>query len=317
MSLIIRPATPNDTAAMADLLGQIIAIGGTTAHTSPVDANTIQKWMDHAPSQSAWHVAESPDGAIMGFQFIEPHPDLPADTGDIATFVRVGATGQSIGRQLFVATRQAAVLLGYFALVAVIRADNTSGLAYYSARGFADIDRLENQTLGDGQVVDKIVKRHALIDIRPAVPIDANDMGEMLGLILRAQNSPRPCDPNHILTHYITHPDSLACTVAKQAGRIIGFQSLRFAVPDNAYGVTPGWGIIGSYVHPEFAGQGVGKLMFTATRAAALSAGLPAIDATIGAENSGGQAYYRAMGFQDYRATDTAVCKRYDLPALS
>lgn len=162
MSLTIRPATPIDTAAMAELLAQIIVIGGTTAHTGPVDASIIQGWMARAPSQSAWHVAQSPDGAIMGFQFFEPHPDLPADTGDIATFVRVGATGQGIGRQLFAASRQAAIALGYAALVAVIRADNIGGLAYYSARGFVDIDRLENQTLADGLIVDKIVTRHAL-----------------------------------------------------------------------------------------------------------------------------------------------------------
>ena len=37
MSLEIRPATPQDAGAMAKLINEIIAIGGTTAHAKPFD----------------------------------------------------------------------------------------------------------------------------------------------------------------------------------------------------------------------------------------------------------------------------------------
>jgi len=167
MPLTIRPATRDDTAAMAELLNEIIIIGGTTAHTDPVDANTLLGWMTRYSGQSAWHVAISERGELMGFQFLEPHPELPADTADIASFVRAGATGLGIGGQLFPASRAAAQVLGYAALVAVIRADNVGGLAYYSRQGFQDIDRLADVTMGNGQVVDKLVKR---FDLTPPTP---------------------------------------------------------------------------------------------------------------------------------------------------
>ncbi|MCG6903691.1 MAG: GNAT family N-acetyltransferase [Rhodobacter sp.] len=147
---------------MAGLLNDIIRIGGTTAHTDPVDAKTLLKWMAAWPGRSNWHVAVAEDGALMGFQFAEPHPLLSADTADVATFVRVGATGRGIGSQLFAATRSATLALGYAAMVAVIRADNTGGLAYYRGRGFREIDRLRGVTLGNGLVVDKIVARFDL-----------------------------------------------------------------------------------------------------------------------------------------------------------
>ncbi|WP_432377124.1 hypothetical protein [Agrobacterium rosae] len=51
--------------------------------------------------------------------------------------------------------------------------------------------------------------------------------------------------------------------------------------------------------------------MFRATLVAAKAAGLENIDASIGADNSLGQAYYEAMGFRTYRTPEGLVCKVY------
>ncbi len=162
MSLTIRPATADDCAEMATLLNEIIEIGGPTAHTTPVDADTLIGWMGKWAGRNAWHVACDADGRIMGFQFIEPNPKLPSCTADIATFARVGATGQGIGQKLFIATRAAAKGLGYTSITAVIRADNTGGLAYYTKMGFTDHDVDRAVALKDGTPVDRILKRLAL-----------------------------------------------------------------------------------------------------------------------------------------------------------
>jgi hypothetical protein len=37
------------------------------------------------------------------------------------------------------------------------------------------------------------------------------------------------------------------------------------------------------------------------------------IDATIGKSNTGGLAYYEAMGFRTHRETKTAICKKFTL----
>ncbi|MEX3316148.1 N-acetyltransferase family protein [Sulfitobacter sp. PS-8MA] len=156
----IRRAGTLDTRAMAELLNAIIAKGGTTAMTAPVTPRELQGWM--AAPDSAWHLAEDSSGSLKGFQYIEPHPDLPEGGVDVATFVRLGETGLGIGSALFEQTKQAARALGYRHIHAIIRADNAGGLAYYQSRGFEDFKRLPNSKLADGSRVDRIWKRFEL-----------------------------------------------------------------------------------------------------------------------------------------------------------
>ncbi|WP_146590330.1 GNAT family N-acetyltransferase [Puniceibacterium confluentis] len=153
----VRRAGRLDTRDMADLLNQIILKGGSTALTSPVSAADLAAWMQSAPEHSAWHVAEDENGRILGFQYIEPHPDLPPDTCDIASYVRPGETGIGIGSALFAATSAAARTLGYRAIIAVIRQDNAGGLAYYQSRGFEDW-----RDWPDAPVAPRICKRFDL-----------------------------------------------------------------------------------------------------------------------------------------------------------
>ena len=156
----IRKAGPLDAANIAVLLNEIIAKGGTTAMVRPVLNKEIRKWMTQ--SNAVWHLAENDAGTVLGFQWIEPHPDLPDDATDIASFVKLGQTGLGIGTALFEATVKAARSLGYRKIDAIIRADNLGGLAYYQSRGFETIRLVADTELEDGTRVDKIWKRFNL-----------------------------------------------------------------------------------------------------------------------------------------------------------
>lgn len=156
----VRPAGTLDTRAMAQLLNEIVAIGGTTAISKPVTGDDLVHWMDKP--RSAWFVAEDDGGDLMGFQWINEIDSLPPEAASIATFARVGKTGLGIGSALFRASCAAARTLGYTWINADIRADNTGGLAYYQSRGFEDYGRKTSVTLSDGSVVDKILKRYNL-----------------------------------------------------------------------------------------------------------------------------------------------------------
>lgn len=161
MTLHIRPAGPLDAGPMADLLNEIIRIGGTTAITTELTGDGLRDWMRGARG-GVWHLAEDEQGTIMGFQWIEESDALPVDATSIATFARAGATGLGIGSALFDRTRQAAADAGYKWICAKIRADNTGGLAYYRSRGFEDYGRVRDVTLSDGTVVDQILTRFDL-----------------------------------------------------------------------------------------------------------------------------------------------------------
>jgi len=158
----VRPAVPADVPQMSELLNQIIAAGETTALQTPVTADNLLKWMDKFKGRNAWNIARDDSGRVMGFQYVEPHVDLPDDAGDIATYVRIGAIQLGIGSKLFEASKHAAKNLGYVWLNATIRADNSGGLAYYSSRGFQTWTTDENTPLSDGTIVTKISKRYDL-----------------------------------------------------------------------------------------------------------------------------------------------------------
>ncbi|WP_078059421.1 GNAT family N-acetyltransferase [Tropicimonas marinistellae] len=150
--------------------------------------------------------------------------------------------------------------------------------------------------------------------IRPATADDAAGASRMLQALAAAGKRSRPSDPDFVLETYICAPDRVECLVAvDEDGTILGLQSLARARPGNPYGVAEGWGIIGTHVSPRAARKGCGKALFAVTREAALAAGLVAIDASIGADNADGLAYYAAMGFETYRTPEGKICKRLAL----
>lgn len=155
--------------------------------------------------------------------------------------------------------------------------------------------------------------------IRRATPDDVDGMVAVLKALTAAGLRTRPDDPEFTLSNYVQPPNGVLCSVAVHDGTVRGLQSLTRAMNDNAWGVTPGWGIIGTHISPDAARSGIGKALFTATKKAAREAGLAHIDATIGVTNTGGLAYYDAMGFRTYRKMDGAICKVFDLepPASS
>lgn len=158
----VRNAGPMDASAMADLLNAIIAKGGTTAHTTPVDRNTLITFMQAYPGKSAWLIAEDDTGTLLGFQLLEPHDKLPPEACDIGTFTALGHAQMGIGSALFEHSCSAARTLGFRWINATIRADNTGGLAYYQSRGFEDYKLDHNISLDDGTLVDKVSKRFDL-----------------------------------------------------------------------------------------------------------------------------------------------------------
>ena len=152
--------------------------------------------------------------------------------------------------------------------------------------------------------------------VRQAVMSDASEIGVFLGQLASLGKRVSPSDPNFVRTHYIEHSDNIQCVVAEDVdGTILGLQVLKVATEGNPYGVTVGWGIIGTHVKPDAARRGVGKTLFVATRKAAVDAGIKKIDATIAATNSAGLSYYNAVGFHTYKTPEGKVCKCFEIIA--
>jgi L-amino acid N-acyltransferase YncA len=164
MTVNTRPAQPKDAPDMCAILNAIIAIGGTTAYEDPFTPATMTANYIAAPQLIRCTVALI-DDLPVGFQALwhpDHHTTLPAGWAFIASFVKPDLTGQGIGRALFAATAKAARTAGIRTIDATIRADNRSGLTFYSAMGFRDYDVISAVPLKDGTPIDRIRKRFDL-----------------------------------------------------------------------------------------------------------------------------------------------------------
>jgi L-amino acid N-acyltransferase YncA len=163
MELHVRATVRADASALADLLNEIIAAGGTTAYETPFTPETFADAHIDGPAVITSMIAEDGDGSPMGFQILLASDKLAPGWGDIGTFARRGSTARGIGSALFAATKAAAIAVGLKAINATIRADNTGGLAFYARMGFVDYAVMRAVPLADGTPVDRISRRYDLI----------------------------------------------------------------------------------------------------------------------------------------------------------
>lgn len=156
--MIIRPATPQDAAAMSDLQNRIIRIGGTTAHQVEHDAAYIDAHYISGPGVICCHLAED-DSGLIGFQSMGRHAGLPENWGDIGSYVNPDRQRTGAGAALFATTLAVARQKRVVVINATIRGDNVPGLGYYSRRGFVDYAYDPEYQLKDGRRVGRISKR--------------------------------------------------------------------------------------------------------------------------------------------------------------
>lgn len=161
MGVLIRSAIMSDAPAICDVINPLIERGGTTANETPWTVAYAEKLLSGFGPRDFCFVAVAAD-RIVGFQYVEAHPDIDDDTGDIASFAAMDSAGKGVGKALAAATFTEAKMRGWAKLHAYIRADNAGGLAYYESIGFRTVRVDENRPLGNGTRVDRIAKLKSL-----------------------------------------------------------------------------------------------------------------------------------------------------------
>ena len=140
-----------------------------------------------------------------------------------------------------------------------------------------------------------------MIRIRPVRVDDAEGVVQVLNpLILSGENTAldRVVTAEEEKTFINGFPVRGVFHVAERAddGVIVGFQNIEpFATYTDALAHV---GIIGTYVHHSGQRQGIGRLLFEATRLAAKEQGYEKFIAFVRADNAGGLAYYKRIGFE-------------------
>ncbi len=153
----IRKAFENDSKELCAILNEIIEIGGTTGFENVLSESEFESYFINGPGYISCLLAED-NGLIFGFQSLSLHPDLSDGWADIATFARVNPKLRGVGTTLFENTLNFARRHNIDTINATIRADNTSGLSYYSKMGFKDYSIAKKIPLQNGTPVDRISK---------------------------------------------------------------------------------------------------------------------------------------------------------------
>lgn len=159
--LQVRHAQLDDGKTLCALLNEIIVIGGTTAFETEL---TVAEFNSHFLEGGDFIncLLVEHEGHVLGFQSLLDRPKLEAGWADIATFARSTPQVRGVGTALFESTIQFAVGASIDFINATIRADNQSGLSYYSKMGFNDYSVAQGVPLASGTRVDRISKKYTV-----------------------------------------------------------------------------------------------------------------------------------------------------------
>ncbi len=160
----IRNTQLNDANELLALLNRLIEIGGTTSMQKPMNKGEfISMFIEGDLKETSVCAIDRESGEPLGFQIAGHYKDVPAGWVEVGTFVKPGLHKSGIGSALFKATLAGLEGKGFKALNALIRADNTGGLAYYNSRGFKEYKREKAVPLDDGTPVDRVYMRYDLV----------------------------------------------------------------------------------------------------------------------------------------------------------
>ena len=162
-----------------------------------------------------------------------------------------------------------------------------------------------------------------MINVRPAIALDAPSMAELLNAIIAEGGTTaltQPISGADMADWMAQKYDRAAWHVAvDKSEQVVGFQWIAQGgdyLPTQAAEIA-------TFVQIGQTGLGIGSKLFDATRKAAKALGYSWINANIRADNEGGLIYYQSRGFQDYGRIEgyeladgqlvDKVLKRYDL----
>ena len=134
----IRPAHPDDAAAIAALYNQGIAERQATFETRPRDASAIAEWFTPG---LPFLVAAWGDEAIAGFARVSAYSDrcVYDGVGEHAVYVDAAHRGRGVGRLLLEALAGACEQRGMYKLTSRVFTTNQASRAVHRAAGFEEV----------------------------------------------------------------------------------------------------------------------------------------------------------------------------------
>jgi ribosomal protein S18 acetylase RimI-like enzyme len=157
--LSVRPATPDDAAAIAVVMQIIVSERAHSAIDRAWSADEERTYLISLSSREVVHVVTDATLGIVGLQVLDRWSTLDsmAHVGQVGTFILPSHRRRGLGETLWAATAAFARAAGYRKLVIQVRATNEAAQAFYTRLGFRECGRLIGQVLIDGVEEDEFL----------------------------------------------------------------------------------------------------------------------------------------------------------------
>ncbi len=135
--MLLRPAVPDDAAAIRDIYNLEVETSTATFDLVPRSLEDQRAWL--AARSGAFAAIVAVEGAeVVGFASLSPYKERAAyrTTVEDSVYIRRDRQGQGIGRVLLSHVVQVAAASGFHAVMARIEASGTASRALHAACGF-------------------------------------------------------------------------------------------------------------------------------------------------------------------------------------
>lgn len=172
-SLLVRPSTPADLAAIQAIYAHAVLHGTGTFEIEPPPLQEMARRRDEVLARGLpWLVAEA-DGAVLGYAYAAPFRPRPAYRFSLedSIYLAPQAQGRGIGRLLLAELLARCQATGARQMLAVIGdSGNQASVALHRALGFRPAGTLQSVGWKFGRWLDVVLMQRALGpgDPRPA-----------------------------------------------------------------------------------------------------------------------------------------------------
>lgn len=166
MNAPVRPATPADAPAIAEIYAHHVRHGTATFDTEPPP---VKFWTDKIATLAArnWpFLVTDIDGEVAGYAYATQFRDRPAyaRTCENSIYVRAAYHGRGIGTVLIDALLDAAVASGFHEMIAVIGGGEPASVALHTKAGFRHAGRMERVGMKFGRLLDTVYMQRSLTE---------------------------------------------------------------------------------------------------------------------------------------------------------
>ena len=162
--ITIRPATPDDAAAVAAIYAFHVAHGTASFDTEAPDAGFWRDKIGHVLARGWPFLVAEREGEVVGHAYATQFRDRAAysHTCENSIYIADALRGQGVGAMLLGALIVAARESGFEQMIAVIGGGEPASVALHGKLGFVHAGRMRNVGRKFGRVLDTVYMQYDL-----------------------------------------------------------------------------------------------------------------------------------------------------------